>query len=132
MRRLTNRLKSARLEDNTATIMTNTFAGRLDWSDWVRGLFAGFIGGGAGAFSGGLSTAIVDPDHYNLAHPQKILTVIGSTFLINGVISMMAYLHQNPVPELLTTTTTETTISHPPNPMQTVVKTVETQETHQQ
>ena len=64
--------------------MANNFAGRLDWSDWVRGLFAGFIGGGAGAFSGGLSTAIVDPDHYNLAHPQKILTVIGSTFLING------------------------------------------------
>ena len=102
--------------------------GRMDWGDWVRGLFAGFIGGGAGAFSGGLSTAIVDPDHYNLAHPQKILTVIASTFMINGIISMMAFLHQNPVPEVITTTTTET-VTHPPSPQQTVTKTVETTET---
>lgn len=40
--------------------------GRLDVSDWVRGLMAAFISGGASAVTSGVTVNMLDPEHYNI------------------------------------------------------------------
>lgn len=71
----------------------------LDWTDWIRGVVAAFIGGGAGAVSAAFGVAISDPDHFNLSNPHRLIVAIWFTFLINGVITLAAFLRQKPVPD---------------------------------
>lgn len=76
---------------------------------WLHGLVGAFIGGGAGAVSSGFGAVMVDPSHFNLAaglgHTLKLMLVVA---LVNGVVTMAAYLKQSPVPPLETTKTVET------------------------
>lgn len=81
---------------------------RLAWGSWMRGIIAGFIGGGAGAFSGGVGALISAPDQFNFGHPRVLLQTMGGMFLITGLMHTMAYLAQKPIPDVVMTTTTET------------------------
>lgn len=98
--------------------------GRLDWEDWIRGIFAAFIGGGATAVSGAGALMWNDGKDFN---PQTDIfwNTILTMFLISGVINLMMFLRSKPVPEykVVTTTTTETTRKPAPAPQ--IVKTVE-------
>ncbi len=76
--------------------------GYFDWEDWLYGLFAGFIGGGAGAVSSGFAVGITDPKDFNL-YTGKFYLVIVLSFVFNGTISAMSYLHQRPLPARKTT-----------------------------
>jgi hypothetical protein len=95
--------------------------GTLDWSSWTRGLATSFIGGGSGAVSAGFSTMIIDPKDFN-AHTWKMYIVMGVSFLFSGVMAMMQFLHNKPIPDLIErervmkTTGTLPTIAEPNPP----------------
>ncbi len=101
--------------------------GKLDWDNWIYGLFYALIGGGASAVSGGFATLLVDPDHFNIAHPGRLLETMGVTFLIAGAISGFGFLKQKPLPDQIKTVTTsvEKTIQ-PGTPMIVATKVTET------
>lgn len=99
--------------------------GNLDFSDWVRGLVAAFIGGGAGAFSAGLSAIIVDQHDFNI-YTTKFWQLVFGTFVIGGLVPFFAYLHQKPVPDVkkITNITQTTTVGdNPPKVVETVKET---------
>lgn len=72
--------------------------GQLDFGDWIKGLVAAFIGGGAGAFSAGLSAIVVDQHDFNI-YTSKFWELVLGTFVIGGLVPFFAYLHQKPVPD---------------------------------
>ena len=74
--------------------------GTIDWTNWVRGLAAASIGGGAGAVTSGFGNIIVDPNDFNI-HSGKLYQVMAACFLINGLLAMMAFLHAQPIPALV-------------------------------
>jgi hypothetical protein len=76
-----------------------TVASRLAWGEWIRGIFGALISGGAGAVGGGTGTSLVDPDHFNTQHPMLLLKVMGVTFLISGVTSLLKFLQTHPLPD---------------------------------
>jgi len=66
---------------------------------WIHGLAAAAIGGGASAVTATVTASMLAPDKFNLAgqlHNFMELAVI--TFLMNGFLSAMAYLKQSPLP----------------------------------
>lgn len=85
--------------------------GDLDFGQWAIGLAAAFIGGGAGAFSSGLASILVDPGDFNIYSP-KFYKLVSTAFVISGLTPFFALLHQKPLPDV-----------------KRVVKTVETTET---
>lgn len=97
--------------------------GTIDWTNWVRGLLAATIGGGAGAVQSGFGTMVVDPKDFNI-YTGKLYMVMGVCFCFSGIMSMMTYLHNKPIPEIVrftnetspsgATKTTETRIPMPP------------------
>jgi len=100
--------------------------GNLNWDDWAKGLVAAFIGGGAGAFSAGLSAIIVDHNDFNI-YTLKFWQLVFGTFVIGGLVPFFAYLHQKPIPDVKqVTTTVQTTTVGAATPK--VVETVK--ETH--
>ncbi len=72
--------------------------GTLDFGNWVKGLIAAFIGGGASAFSAGLSSMVVDPHDFTI-YSAKFWKLIFGTFVISGLVPFFAYLHNKPVPD---------------------------------
>lgn len=78
--------------------MANIFS-QLDWSNWIYGLVYALIGGGATAVTGAFATALVDPDHFNIAHPAKLLETMAITFIIAGVLAGFGFLKQKPLPD---------------------------------
>ena len=91
-----------------------TTMGRLDWTGWLRGIFAALIGGGAGGATNGFAANLVTPDTVNLGVGlHKFLAIVGISFAMNGILSMMFYLKQSPVPTVLVETkeTTKTEIT---------------------
>lgn len=104
--------------------------GTLDFSDWLYGLFAAFIGGGAGAVSGGVAVNLVDPKDFNI-HTTAFYHVVLTAFVCQGLMSAMLYLHQKPLPAFRNVeTVTKTTLVTPGTPPATVVTT--TTESHQE
>lgn len=79
---------------------------------WVHGIIAAFIGGGAAAVSASFSTALIDPDKFNMANGLGNMAKLAAlTFMVSGILSVMGYLKQSPVPSNWTVTTaTKTTI----------------------
>jgi len=96
--------------------------GRFDWTNWVMGLLAAFLGGGSGAIGAGFSVMVTAPDQFNLQHPQKLLMDMALMFFFSGLIAFMAKLHTNPMPTIITTTveTTQKQAS-PPATVKTIV-----------
>lgn len=78
--------------------------GNIDFTDWIRGLVAAFIGGGAAAVSAGFVVSAKDPQHYALGS-ASFFQVAGSVFLVSGTINAMAFLRTKPIPDLKTVTT---------------------------
>lgn len=74
---------------------------KLDWDNWLYGLFAGFIGGGAGAVVSGVTASMMVPDRLAFGGP-KFFMLIGIVFLAHGCISGFMYLNQNPLPKKIT------------------------------
>jgi hypothetical protein len=106
--------------------------GDLDFSEWFRGLVASFISGGASAVSGGITVSALDSKDYNFQTGlPKLLTLMGVMFLVNGILSMMLFLRQSPVPSHKTVMTTEkTTVVQPTSPPTKIETTVV--ETHKE
>src|SRR6185295_3271511 len=86
----------------------------LDWDNWGYGIFAGFIGGGANAVTGGVVINMVDGKDFNIYTP-KFYIMVGLMFAGNGLMSMLMFLAQHPLPAVKTVTTVETTEKHPPS-----------------
>lgn len=85
---------------------------KLDWSDWLYGLLQGVISGGAGAVSGGVAAPMIDSDHFNSAHPARILELMTWMFVLNGAFKMFMYLSTKPLPSVVTTTTATVTTAN--------------------
>lgn len=69
---------------------------------WLHRLIAAFIGGGASAVTSGLTSMGFAPDKFNLTNAQGIfhlLGLMGANFIVSGVLSVMFYLRQAPLPE---------------------------------
>lgn len=80
----------------------------LQWETWVYGLFAAIIGGGAGAIGTGFAQVLTDPQHADIRH---LLALMGTAFVITGLLSAAAYLAKSPLPPIVTTTTAEQTVT---------------------
>ena len=69
---------------------------------WLHRLIAAFIGGGASAVTSGLTSMGFAPEKFNLANTQGILHLLGlmaANFLVSGILSVMFYLRQAPLPD---------------------------------
>lgn len=100
--------------------------GRLDFSDWFYGLISGFIGGGAGAVTSGITLNLLDPNDFNV-YTSKFYITVGAMFLANGTMTAMGFLRQKPLPTFKTVETTVRTTeqrSEPPTIVTTVKETV--------
>lgn len=87
------------------------FFSELDFGDWLYGLFAAVVSGGANAVVGGVALNLVDPRHFNTLNPDFYKLVV-TLFLANGTMAFFLYLKQNPVPKIVhkEVTTTTTTV----------------------
>ena len=67
--------------------------------DWLKGLAAAFVGGGATAFAGGTAAAMLDPGLFNLSDGlAQEMKLFGSIFLISVATHVLAYLQRRPTP----------------------------------
>jgi len=101
--------------------------GDVEWDDWIRGIVAAFIGGGASAFSAGVADLLNHPgvSIWN----REFWSVVSTTFVIAGLIALFAFLRTKPIPDKkVVTTTVQKTQVDAPNVPDKVVTTV--QETH--
>src|SRR6185295_3887053 len=101
-----------------APMAFSILGGDLDFSEWGRGLVAAFIGGGAASMAGGFSMNARDPKDYNLGDGLwNMLSLMGTMFLISGLINMALFLRQKPIPDhKVVTTTTKETVVQPTSP----------------
>ena len=98
--------------------------GELNFGDWLYGLFAAFIGGGATAVVAAFSINMVDPQHFNTSSPdfyKIVLAMFGSSGLINALM----FLRSKPLPDVKKVVTTTETTEVTSHPMARVVTTVE-------
>lgn len=93
--------------------MLDKLVGHLDWENWLYGLFAGFIGGGASAVTSGITLNMVDSKDFNI-YTSKFYTTVAAIFLVNGTMNMFMFLRQTPLPKIVTTTTVTEVTSTPP------------------
>ena len=82
--------------------------GKLDWDNWLYGLFSGFIGGGSTAVVAGITVATVDSHDFAVGS-KKFFAVVLTMFVFNGMMSAFLFLKQQPLPAKIVTTTVETT-----------------------
>jgi len=105
--------------------------GKMEVGLWVYGLVSAFIGGGAGAFTAGPAVAMIDPEKFNLSHPWPLFMVMAAVFVASGLTPFFAYLKQNPLPPIVVTETTTTTLQTNP-PAIVEIKTTETKPSEEQ
>jgi hypothetical protein len=96
--------------------------GTLDWSHWLYGLLAAFIGGGASAVASGITVSIKDPEKFSLGS-GNFFELLFIVFMTSGSLSFFAFLKQQPLPPVITRTTVETAVQQSPEVK--VVTTVE-------
>lgn len=68
---------------------------------WWHRLAAAFIGGGASAVTGGLTSMGFAPDKFNLNTGSGLVHLLGlmlANFIVSGIFSAMFYLRQSPLP----------------------------------
>jgi len=84
----------------------------LLWRKWAYGLMAAIIGGGAGSVTAAFSAIVIDPTSFNvhggLGH---VLELMGTTFLVSGILHASGYLAQSPLPAETTVDTTTVTVT---------------------
>lgn len=94
----------------------------LDWGNWLYGLFAGGIGGGATAVYGAFAASAIDAHFaFGTANSMKLMAMM---FAMSFLKDAALYLKQNPLPAIRTVTTVET-VERTRNPPATVTTTVE-------
>lgn len=76
---------------------------KLAWGGWLYGLVAAVVAGGAGAIGTGVAQSIVDPTHADIRH---LLLLMGTSFIITGLLSGAGFLAKSPLPQVETATTT--------------------------
>lgn len=101
--------------------------GRVDFTDWLRGLLGAFIQGGASAVTASFVASSLTKDLS--IGSAKFFELVATVFLINGTMGFFSFLRDKPLPELKTVTTTVQT-TEKVKPAATIVTTV--QETHQE
>lgn len=101
--------------------------GKLDWDNWLYGLGAAFIGGGAGSVVTGLTASALAPNELGVGS-GKFFSLVGIVFLVHGSISGFAFLKQQPLPAKVTVTTIETTVENPPKTVKTTVEETKVEE----
>ena len=84
--------------------------GRVDWTDWVRGLLSSFIVGGSNAVVSGGIVSLNDPEKYAFG-TSKFFELISSVFLVSGTLNMLSFLRTKPIPDLKTVTNTAQTVT---------------------
>lgn len=94
--------------------------GVLDWSKWAYGLVSAVIGGGAGAVTAGFSASMVVPG----LKLSQALSIMGITFAVSGALSGLAFLHQQPLPDVTSKESSSVTVA--PTGAVTATKTTET------
>ena len=77
---------------------------KLDVLDWLYGLAAAVIGGGANAVVGGITINMIDPKHFNAGN-FDFYKLVAAMFMANAVISLFMYLKQKPLPAMRTVAT---------------------------
>lgn len=81
---------------------------------WLHGLFSALIGGGASAVSSGVAIQFVSPQS-----ALHTLELMGISFLTSGVMAVMFFLKQSPLPadtmEITEQTTKTTTLTAIPS-----------------
>lgn len=90
--------------------MPKFLAGSMDWGSWLYGLFAGAIGGGSAAVTGGFAAMAVDSKDFGMGTANSF-KLMGMMFVFSAVKDAMLYLKQNPLPPIVTQTVTES-VSH--------------------
>lgn len=75
--------------------------GELDTTDWLRGLVAAFVSGGASAVTSGMVVSINDPKDYAIG-TAKFYNLVWSVFAIAGLFSAISFLRTKPIPDLKT------------------------------
>lgn len=68
---------------------------------WLYGLGSAAIGGGASAVTSGLTSMGFAPDKFNMANAAGIwhlLALMFANFVVSGILSVMFYLRQSPLP----------------------------------
>jgi hypothetical protein len=88
--------------------MNNIFK-NYDWENWLSGLFAAVIGGGANAVVGAVGLNLSDPSHFN-AKNNEFFKVVAVLFATSATVSCFMYLKQSPIPRLVSKTTTTLTV----------------------
>jgi hypothetical protein len=69
---------------------------------WLRGLFATFIGGGAGAVSSTFIAVLKTPEQYNITNGlANLLYMVFGTFVVSGIVNACFYLQKSPLPDIM-------------------------------
>lgn len=72
---------------------------------WLHGVVAAFLAGGASAASAGISAMVIAPDQFNTgANLGNTLKLIGTSFVISGLLGAFQRLSKSPLPEIVETT----------------------------
>lgn len=77
----------------------------LDWGDWIYGLTAAVITGGASSVASGFSLIVVAPDQFNMVHPGLLIKSMLTMFFVNGMLAGFSFLRNKPVPTMTRETT---------------------------
>lgn len=72
--------------------------GEIDWGDWLRGLIAAFVSGGASAVTSGFVVSLNDPKDYAIG-THKFYNLVWAVFFMAGGMSAFAFLRTKPLPE---------------------------------
>lgn len=67
----------------------------LSTKNWLHGLGAAFIGGGAAAVTAGVTLSALKPDALTMLQTFELMGIL---FIVNGAISSFAYLQKSPLP----------------------------------
>ncbi len=94
----------------------------LDWSNWLYGLFAGFIGGGSAAVVSSVAITTVAPDIIMRGGFYKIVLAV---FAFNGIKDAFLYLSKAPLPPVKVVETVKTTEIRPGEPLTKIETTTE-------
>lgn len=102
--------------------------GNLDFQDWIRGLVAAFIGGGASAFVSGIVNMVNHPGES--IWRSEFWGSVTSVFVLAGLVNMMMFLRTKPMPDMKQVEKTIQITTPAPGAPPKVVETVK--ETHEE
>lgn len=79
----------------------------MDWGNWLYGLVAGAVAGGANSVTAGIAASALDDSRHFQIGSWKSIELMLMTFIMSAAFAMFFYLKQNPMPKIITETKTE-------------------------